>query len=57
MHSLLPTRLHPPRPQINFVKLSDASGTKLTGVPSMWNKISILDKSGADAWGAGERCR
>ncbi|PRW33568.1 serine protease [Chlorella sorokiniana] len=32
--------------QINFVKLSDATGTKLTGVPSMWNKISILDKSG-----------
>ena len=43
--------LTPPIParnllQINFVKLSDAAGTKLTGVPSMWNKVSILDKSG-----------
>lgn len=32
--------------QVNLVKLSDASGTKLMGLPSMWNRICILDKSG-----------
>ncbi len=40
------------------MKLSDATGTKLTGVPSMWNKISILDKSGEGAcasWGEANR--
>ena len=43
--------LPPPHPQVNFVKLSDTTGTKLGSfVPSMWNKICILDKSGG-CWG------
>ncbi|PSC70000.1 serine protease [Micractinium conductrix] len=32
--------------QVNFLKLTDTSGTKLSGLPSMWNRICILDKSG-----------
>lgn len=50
----------PPSPtveQVNFVQLSDASSTKLGALPSMWNKISILDKSGAGLCGAGVRVR
>lgn len=37
------------RIQVNLVALTDPSGTKLGGaaLPNMWNKICILDKSGA----------
>lgn len=55
---LLPVPAHPP--QVNFVKLTDSSGTKLSSLPSMWNRLCILDKSGGwlgsllNLWSSGE---
>jgi len=36
--------------QFNFAKLSDPSGTKLGSLPSMWNRICVLDMSGELGW-------